>query len=159
MIVEGQGMGFWTRVRLPSTPFNEKSRKLKDFSVKSRVCGFFHARIYKEKLCQIITIYNIFCPDFVQSCPKKRHSVASRQLPSWFVPPCLSWNGDKLTSLHDPSPTRPSAWCRLRILAVVFVVFTIHSLFSFCTNAFVTLTVSPFMSSRVRAHISDRRKP
>ena len=57
-------MGFWTRVRLPSTPlkrevpnptkshlrssetsqlvpFNEKSRKFKDFLVKSRVCGFF----------------------------------------------------------------------------------------------------------------------
>ena len=51
MIVEVQGMGFWTRVRLPSTPFSGScgKRNLTDsdscFLILMVAAGMFYARI------------------------------------------------------------------------------------------------------------------
>ncbi len=49
MIVEGQGMDFWTRVRLPSTPCK---RSLKN-PLKSRVFGLFDFTV-KQKVIKIV---------------------------------------------------------------------------------------------------------
>ena len=63
-LVEGQGIGFWTRVRLPSGPLQRKclkSWKIVDFP---KVSGYFCAMNYKLKLCQIYVINVIFCHGF-----------------------------------------------------------------------------------------------
>lgn len=105
--VEVHGMVFWTRVRLPSTPWLEKSRKKAEFIVESMNSAFLMSPFTDQKSITLSKKVKFFVMKIVMRTVKKRgHFRVYWQRPSEHLYFYLPWHGSTRPSWHRrfPSP-------------------------------------------------------